>query len=249
MNKNMSDKILVKASTKKPKKVDLKKKRRGGFYWKGETPYVSVTTILKVIDKPALRYWYGKEVYYAMVKNPSISESEALKAPYNKSVIAQNRGTTVHSIVEVYKNGTVDFEKWLDGIDEEWRGYAKAFLKWIKELNVNIIEHERSVFSEKHQYAGTCDLLAKINNNNHITVVDVKTGKNIYPESFLQTSAYQHALMEEGQPIGEIGVLLLDETGHYKYKTSNDRFEAFLACKKLWEGLNYDSLKRLGYLK
>ena len=39
--------------------------RRGGFYWIDNKPYVSVTKVLEVLDKPALRYWFGKEVYYA----------------------------------------------------------------------------------------------------------------------------------------------------------------------------------------
>jgi hypothetical protein len=53
--------------------------RRGGFYWHTDgRPYISVTTVLSVIDKPALRYWFGKEVYRAMVVNPTLGEKEAL---------------------------------------------------------------------------------------------------------------------------------------------------------------------------
>ena len=64
---------------------DQRNDRRGGFYWVDNKPYVSVTTALSVIDKPALRYWFGKQVYLAMTKDPTLNEKAALSAPYQMS--------------------------------------------------------------------------------------------------------------------------------------------------------------------
>lgn len=226
---------------------NFKNDKRGGFYWKGDRPYASVTQILRVIDKPALRYWFGREVYRAMVVNPTLGEAEALAMPYKISDTAKSRGSTVHSIVEVYKKGSVDFDEWLKTIVPDFQGYARAFDKWVKEMKINIQDQERSVFSEKYQYAGTCDMLAILGDDTLPTVIDVKTGKDIYMEAYIQTSAYRQAIEESGSKCQGIGVLLLMEDGSYKYHSGGNKFETFLACKTLWEGLNEEMLVKIGY--
>ena len=39
-----------------------KNDRRGGIYFLDGKPYVSVTKVLEIIDKPALKYWHGEEI-------------------------------------------------------------------------------------------------------------------------------------------------------------------------------------------
>src|SRR3989304_5513690 len=207
-------------------KQNKKDERRGGFYWKGDESYVSVTTVLKILDKPALRYWFGKEVYYAMVKDPTLSEGEALSAPYKTSGKAQERGKTIHSLVEAYKKtGAV-----IDTVPEPLKGYANAFYSWVGGNKIEIVENEKTVINEDYKYAGTLDLLVRVNGGDY--VIDAKTGKDIYLESTLQLSAYQKAL---GGIAPKIGVLLLKEDGEYKFATVNPRFDVFLNCKALWD--------------
>lgn len=230
-------------------KTNLKNKKRGGFYWEKDTPYLSVTEILKIIDKPALRYWFGQQVYFAMLKDPTLSEKEALAAPYESTKGARSRGTTVHSIVEAYKHT----QEQLD-VAEEFRGYALAFYKFVEERKAIIHQQEKTVISRKNAYAGTLDLLVSIDDVETPLVVDVKTGKDIYAESFLQTAAYYNALLEERIKARGVGTLLLMENGEYFFKHEVERpvlkyrFEAFLAAKALYVGLNIDKLKKLGYL-
>jgi len=59
---------------------------------------------------------------------------------------------------------------------------------------------EQVVYSEKHRYAGTLDLLAEV--NGVLTVVDWKTGKAVYSEAHLQNAAYRQAVreMKHGDP-------------------------------------------------
>lgn len=221
---------------------DLKSQRRGGCYWTDQ-PYLSVTNILSIIDKPSIRYWYGQQVYLAMVTNPSLGEQEALSAPYKVSDKAKNRGTTVHSIVEAYKAGTFDID---DKVTNEYAGYAKAFKSWINDFKPEILENEKTVFSPLG-YAGTLDMLAKI--SGVPTIVDIKTGKDIYPEANLQVSAYLEALKNtNGNKVASNGsILLLMPTGQYKYQQASNEFKAFMACKTLYEGLNRDKLEKIGY--
>jgi len=220
-----------------------KNKRRGGFYWVGDakdTPYLSVTKVLSIIDKPALRYWFGQQVYFAMVKDPSLDEKTALSAPYKVSDTAKNRGTTVHSIVEAYKN-VGQFE-----VAPEYKGYADAFHKFMQTTHAQILDQEKTVLSAKHKYAGTLDMLASINGKN--TLIDVKTGKDIYQEAFIQLSAYRNALEEGGTKIDDIAVVLLQPEGGYKFEYGVYDFEAFLACKKIFEAVNREMLTKIGYL-
>lgn len=222
--------------------------RRGAFYWLDGKPMLSVTEVLKVIDKPALRYWYGQEVYYAMLQDPSMREQEALAAPYKTSKGAAARGTTVHSIVEAYKQTGAK----LDGIAEEFQGFATAFYKFMEEVKPEIIEQEKSVFDHENRVAGTLDMYAKV--GDQFYVLDVKTGKGIYPESEIQLSAYAHMLRAEGKPVDAIGVILLEigedklPTGNYQFATRTENHSVFLNAKALYEWINREKLIKAGYL-
>ena len=222
-------------------KTDKRNQRRGGFYWFEGKPYISVTNVLRAIDKPALRYWFGTQVFLAMVKNPTLSEKEALSAPYKTSDTAKSRGTTIHSIVESFKNtGKIP-----EGIPEKYAGYANAFQKWMKDNAVELVEQEKTIISKKYGYAGTADLIVR--KGDSIWVCDVKTGKGIYQEAHLQLSAYKQALIENGINIERMGVILLKETGNYKFEEVDECFDTFLATKKLWEFLNKDLIEKIGY--
>jgi hypothetical protein len=222
--------------------------RRGGMYWVDGRPYVSVTEVLKIINKPQLMYWFGREVYRAMLVDPTMDEQTALGKPYQSSDSAKNRGTTVHSIVESYKHTG----NRIQDIPEAYRGYADAFYNFMADFKVELIEQERTLFNEMHKMAGTLDIYAKLGDKNFI--IDVKTGKDIYNEFKLQLSAYAFMMRDEGKPVDEIAVLLLETgengrpTGKYKFQTLTESFDMFLAAKNLWVWNNEEKLIKLGYM-
>jgi len=219
-------------------KGDLRESnRRGSFYWdKDGKPYISVTTILSVIAKPQIQTWYGKEVYRAMVVDPTLSEKDALAAPYNTSKSAMSRGTTIHSIVETYKHT----KKYLENVSDAFKPYAQAFYTWVEDNDVEILENEKTVVSKKYGYAGTLDLLIKFRKKGRILIADVKTGKDIYDEHFLQLSAYKQALFEMEKIDTGMGIILLSTgtdgkgTGKYKFQENDYYFDEFMAARKLW---------------
>ena len=240
---------MVKAKKEIPAKKNSKSNRtdmrRGGFYWQQnpKKPYVSVTNILNVISKPALQYWFGKEVYWAMVQEPTLQEKEALAAPYTKNTDAKSRGTTVHSIVENYKHT----KEYLETIPEKYKGYATAFYNWVKDNDIEIMEHERTIWSQVYQYAGTLDMLVRNKQSGRVFIIDVKTGKDIYPESFLQLSAYEQGLKEENFKVDSLAVLLLKENGKSKFGEGKSDLEAFLAAKILWEWKNPELMEIVSF--
>jgi hypothetical protein len=213
--------------------------RRGRFYFKDDKPYTSVTNAISTLDKPSLRWWFGKEVYLAMTVNPGLSQEEALKAPYDTSDKAKSRGITVHSIVESYKAHQTTITP-----PEGFDGYAKAFYRWIDEIKPEILENEKEVYSEKYEFAGKTDLIYKV--GNEVLVGDVKTGKALYDEIDLQLSAYVQAIEEMGVEVNGAYGLLLKEDGSYIYeRRDHGRLEEFLACKKLHDWVYREDIKRI----
>lgn len=221
---------------------------RGGFRWIGSQPYVRVTTVLgDVINKPALQQWYGKQVYLAMVQNPELGEKEALAAPWKVSQDAMDRGSAVHEIVELDKESD-DIEQ----VDEKYRGYLKAYRKWKTDSGIDVLEHEKTIFSHAEGYTGQIDLIVKTPGDERVTIVDVKTGKGIYPEALMQVAAYQQAAEEHGYDTNGTGVLLLRPTGSYLYDYNttqeNERqYKGFLAAKTIFEAKHEEDLKKIGY--
>jgi len=223
---------------------DLKGSRRGGFYFKDGRPYASVTTILhETIKNPALEYWQMKQVYLAMFKDPTISQKDAMAAPSLSSGPAANRGTTVHDLVEAYDNNPEV------KTTEEYEGYLQAYREFKKEMQVEVIRNEQSLFSEKYGYAGTLDKIVRLKEHKNLVLVDVKTSKDIYDDFYLQLSAYKNMVIENGlKKEIDIAVLRLDAKGRYYFAYGDYDFDAFLAVKKVWEWKHRNKLKEIGYL-
>lgn len=223
--------------------ADQKNKRRGGFYWLNDKPYVSVTQVIKVINKPALQYWFGKQVYYAVVAEPEISERDALVAPYKTSKKAMARGTEVHEFVEFYKAGAELPERFQDGAD--LAEYKNAFVDFLSTHDLTLVTTEKTVVNHDERYAGTLDIIAVVNGVKML--IDVKTNKDgsVYDEVGLQLSAYKHALGEDLPTYA----LALGGDGSYTFKKMNDVYDYFLAAKSLWEWQNKSKCESVGYFE
>ncbi len=192
---------------------DERSTRDKGFYKTGEP---SVTTILRILDKPALTYWLGKQYFNAALDGAKDfhEASKVVKAISNK---AMGTGLLVHEYMEHYGKGIVPAKR------DHLMLYYKAFHDWIVEHKPKFVENEITVTSKKLGYKGTCDNVSIIDGKR--IMVDYKTGKDIYESVELQTSAYRQAYEEqEGKKIDETWVLLLEKgddgepTGTYRFE-------------------------------
>lgn len=172
----------------------------GGRYyqWRGET-FWSVTTLLGVINKPALPRWAAKltaetAVEYAQtgLLERTITEAgpdaaiDLLKAaPWARTKEAQERGSAVHDHAERTVLGTAG------DIPDKAAGFADQWVKWRDHYQPEFLASEMTVINRTHAYAGTLDAIVRIGDENWI--IDYKTGKDIYPEVSLQLAAYRHA--------------------------------------------------------
>lgn len=167
------------------------------YTWGGQF-VPGVTSILKVIDKPALMPWaigvtrdYWLEQVSAGRTDFKAIHKESWSANKKISKGAADIGKNVHAYAEAFFKKQ-DLPTLLT--DEAKRG-VEAFHKWLDAHKVVVKASERLVFSREHYYAGTCDFVAEI--DGVLSVGDIKTSSGIYPEMRMQTAAYQHALQEE----------------------------------------------------
>jgi hypothetical protein len=212
----------------------------------------SVTTILSVINKPALINWAATTAVDCVVEqiSPGVSYDEiqlmtifekAKKAHWQKKVDAGNIGTFVHNWVEDYINGK---HPQLPN-NENLKKAVQKFLDWQKEHKVEFLMSEQQIYSRKFNYTGTLDFICKIDDKLYIG--DLKTSSGIYPEMLIQTAAYRYARTEEypeekytGQVIVKVG----KEDGNLQVALVNDdkwyskMFTTFIAALKLKEGLD-----------
>jgi len=94
----------------------------------------------------------------------------------------------------------------LEGYSEGEMNGINAFLDWYNGNEVTPIEIEKVVYSQRYDYVGKTDLIAKVNGK--LLLCDYKTGKGIYSEAYYQNAAYWQAYQEEMQSSIEGGLLL-----------------------------------------
>lgn len=144
---------------------------------------------------------------------------------------AKEKGTIVHFAAEVYnKTGFAN-------IDERYKGYLDAYVKWVKDFNIDRkkIQSEVKTYNKALKYAGTVDLIY-----DKSTIIDIKTTFQLDIKSVtVQTSAYKNALNNlSDYDIKKCYVLRLKEDGTYEYIMLQDKFNVFLSCLTIYNYVN-----------
>lgn len=176
----------------------LKRRNYGrghGYQLDGEK-ILGVTTVIDVLDKPALRNWYAEQAAKRAVDEwDRIAEmpvSERLDyirwGPRDTVRAAALRGTEIHTLGDKLARGEdVD-------VPDEHRGPVEAYARFLDEWQIETIASETPLVNTEHRYGGTADLWATIGvRDNATALIDVKTGKGIYSEVGLQLAAYRNA--------------------------------------------------------
>ena len=186
---------------------------------------ISVSRALGVIDKPALAQWRvdkGCDLLLAKLATEGEVTEEDIELARREharfSEEAANLGTLVHEWCEKFIRSKLFGEAQPElPEDEKVLNGVLAFLKWNKENDVEYLWSERLVYSKEHGYVGTADLGIQIKGEYYLG--DFKTSKSIFPEAYLQTAAYLHALQEEegfGQYKGRYIIRLGKEDGEFE---------------------------------
>ncbi len=120
-----------------------------------------------------------------------------------------------------------------------------SLVGWVNSLeNFEVIAVEYTAFNEAEKYAGTIDLICRI--NGQLYLVDFKISNQIWPEYELQLSGYFHlevdleklGIKKEEWEKRKLAILQLGyakNKNNWKFTEVEDQFDLFLAVKKIWE--------------
>lgn len=157
----------------------------------------SVTTVLGVLDKPALPRWAAKVVAEFAAANkdswvnlPTDAAVDLLKgSPWRTRDRAAEAGTNAHEYCEALLRGEVSIDSPFDppGLGEAARN-LRGILKAVKPTPLSI---EGTVWSHQYGYAGSFDGIHIIDGK--VTLVDLKTSTGVYPDYSIQLAAYKYA--------------------------------------------------------
>jgi len=201
-------------------------------YTVGGRPFVGVTTVIgSVIRKPGLEKWIGE-----------LGNAEAERVRTK----AASHGTLVHALAALVVEGVPSIP--MGDEDAPAQAQLDAFTDWYEKYVEEVYAIELMVAHGGYHYAGALDFLLRMKRHKVPTLVDVKSGKAVYPEHRYQTAAYREAarfgLQAHGINVSACrrGVLHIppDITGparlHEHTRHVSD-FQGFLSCLFLYHDL------------
>lgn len=176
------------------------------YYKTDGTELPSVTTIMKILNKPAIANWANSLGFRRI----------SYKKELDRTAIV---GAIVHNIVE--KKIRTDKKFLYKPVDEydinqlDYNSYIQAnnailsFDMWYSKngKNLDVISTERSMVSEKYGFGGTVDMLAFFEGK--LYIIDFKTSSRVHATMFLQLSAYIQLAEENGYNVERVAILRL----------------------------------------
>lgn len=172
----------------------------------------SVTTILKVLNKPGLVHW-ANSLGWKRQSYDKILEERA------------DHGTFVHELLHEYmfkegKQFNINGPETVELIKK----YLEGFKYFEEQVNLKPIWGEKSFSCE--WYGGTIDLLCEIDGK--ITILDFKTSKRFYSSHFIQLGAYIQLLDHNGIIVEQVGIARVDESGVNLKIKSRDEMDDYV---------------------
>lgn len=182
-----------------------------------ETPFgkfPSVTSILSLVPKPALEVWRQR------VKNADKIAAEAAVIGtvchyriLNRYAIRQLEPPSVHLPWR-------DSLEWLEELNYRAELAEQMWQELVKDTDLTPLYVEHTLVSREYRFAGTFDLLARINGSN--VLIDLKTSKELWETYRLQLGAYYVLCRENGINV-DLGMLV----GLHPFERNNPQLKAY----------------------
>jgi PD-(D/E)XK nuclease superfamily protein len=219
----------------------------------------SVTTILNVLNKPAIAEWacrvccdYIEENLRLLIAGNSFSESEVFKiislgrnAHDRAREEAAGIGTSAHDYLSRYWLSVIH-KKPLPVLPDEGRirNCVDAALAWFKERHIEPISVESPQYSRTYHICGRPDLIAFV--DGELSVVDYKSTKALWPECPIQMTPYakMHEEMNGVLPKVRWGLRMDKETGEfddrrYPPEQFDLDWDSFMCCRTIYERMKH----------
>ncbi len=189
--------------------------------------YDGVTTVIgRVIRKPQLERWIGDlgNVEAARIRDEAgdhgtlVHSLAALRAAGVPSIPMDDEGATGKQLA--------DFAEWYDANVDECYGV------------------EVFVCHPTYRYAGALDLAVRLKGDKVTTILDIKSGRNVYPEMRYQSAAYREAailsavdFMFRGCRRGLLHLPAEGKPRFYEHTRHQADFQGFASCLYLYRDL------------
>lgn len=175
-----------------------------------------VTSLLNVMDKPALRYWNAK---MTAAEALPLLDKKAIQRLLDEATLAHDATVTHQTRHKKVCDFVPDALKWLAGAPGRYKDERaerggivheaaergddladvpnvalsayEQYRQWVEDYKPNIIVRERRVFDTELGYGGTFDLIAEVAGK--VYLIDLKTSRYTYHETRLQLAAYLYA--------------------------------------------------------
>lgn len=228
--------------------------KRGGarFYVNpddGSIKVPGVTSIIGMLPKEFLRYWAAKEVAQTAVdelgtlvsmvlRDPDAAVDHLKKAPDRNTRKAADVGTAAHDLFERMSKGEN-----LGRVHPDLEPFVRHFDEFLAVAKPEYHFMEETVWSDKHEYAGSFDAFASI--DGEMLWMDNKTTRSgIHEEVGIQLAAYRFAdsiIREDGgrvpMPKADGGAVLHVRPEGWKLvpvRCDEELFEIFLHLREIF---------------
>ena len=151
-------------------------------------------------------------------------------------------GTLAHKMIEEFiKGGSVRLDDYTPNEISQAKTAYYAYYTWFADNNVEFLETEMKLVSEKYGFGGTFDAIALVNGK--LAICDWKTSNAVHDEFLVQLAAYRQLIHENTEHKIRGAILLkldkeekgLYEEHHYKIKDLNWGWRIFKLILKLQE--------------
>jgi len=185
-----------------------------------------VTTILGVLNKPALVKW---------ANNLGLQGIDSSKYVDDKAAI----GSLAHAMIEAYLSGEkCDTSEYSQAQISQAETCLIKFWDWEKEHRIVPILCETPMVSEEWKFGGTIDCIAEVDGKD--TLLDFKTSKGIFPEMLTQLSAYQHLSEVNGYSVHHARIIRIgrNEDEGFEDRAINNlskQWDLFTHCLAIYQ--------------
>jgi hypothetical protein len=194
---------------------------------KDKSRVVGVTTVVGVLDKPALVPWANRI---------GLQGIEVRKYVDDKADI----GTLAHAmIIDRLLGRETDTSDYSQNQIDAAENACLSFYEWQKTHDLTIIQAELPLVSEVHKFGGQFDIYGQLNGSKEL--IDLKTGSGIYEEHYYQVGGYDILLGQNNFVVDQIRILNIprSEDENFQEVVLSDRTrelagDMFLDCLKIY---------------
>ena len=172
----------------------------------------SATTVLKILNKPAVVRWANYLGFSHLDVDNVLSDAAAL-------------GTLIHDLINsILSHSLIIYISNPEISDTTVFSYINRFKIWLNSNTVKPIFLEKSFTSDL--FGGTLDFYGEVNGKK--TIIDFKTSKKIRVTMFFQLALYCVLLEERGFIVEQVGILLVNPKNKDEKYISRENLQEYI---------------------